>query len=130
MSIYEKASIKIMDKKVVNKEQFKKLVLKEAKKYLSEEEGKTEKTEEKVTFDKIESLINEMKGMNKSISSLIEESAEGDVEKTEASWVPNKDRDLDVIEHNKKKNITHVNEGEKEKWNRMLKYEIPTDEER
>jgi hypothetical protein len=83
----------------------------------------------RVTFDKVNTLINEMEGMNKSISSLsIGLDSKEVVEESEKKASPK--RDLDVNEHNKNKNIIHVNEGEKDKWNRMLKYEVPSDDER
>ena len=128
-----------MDRKVINKEQFRKMVIEEAKKFISDDKSLAEeKTSRKVTFDKVESLISEMKSINKSISSIIEESSESIVVNSEiekmtdpgAMWSPNKDRDLDPIKHNEKKNIMHVNENEKDKWNRMLKYEVPSDEQR
>jgi hypothetical protein len=127
-----------MDKKVINEEQFRKLVISEAKKFLAEDENSSTpeenvapKSKRKVTFDKVESLIKEMEQMPKSITSISfdDEVADNSSEiMEEVSKKPN--RDLDVIEHNKKKNIIHVNEGEKDKWNRMLNYKIPTDEER
>ncbi len=125
-----------MDKRTINEEQFRKLVISEAKKFLSEESSTPEKKSEpeykrRVTFDKVESLIKEIEQMPKSIMSI---SFDDDVEDAslniseDVSFGPN--RDLDVIEHNKKKNILHVNEGEKDKWNRMLNYKIPSDDQR
>lgn len=136
MSIYEKVSLYIMDKKVINEEQFRKLVIEEAKKFISEGETPAEKvavskeSKRKISFDKVESLINEMESMNKSISSLsidLDKSSTDEVIE-ESTKKPN--RDLDVIEHNKKKNVLHVNEGEKDKWNRMLNYNVPSDDQR
>ncbi len=126
-----------MDKKVINEEQFRKLVISEAKKFLSEEKNSPapEKNnaptpKRKVTFDRVESLIKEMEQMPKSIKSIsfddVADNSNGIVEAK--SKKPN--RDLDVIEHNKKKNIIHVNEGEKDKWSRMMNYQIPSDENR
>ena len=70
--------------------------------------------------------------MNTSITSLslsvLDESKKVSEEIVEESKGPN--RNLDVIEHNKKKNITHVNENEKDKWSRMMSYNVPKDEER
>lgn len=126
-----------MDKKVINEEQFRKLVISEAKKFLSEEKNSPapEKniaptSKRKVTFDKVESLIKEMEQMPKSIKSIsFDDVADNSNNIVEAkSKKPN--RDLDVIEHNKKKNIIHVNEGEKDKWSRMMNYQIPSDENR
>jgi len=130
-----------MDKKIINEEQFRKMVIEEAKKFISEEEAtpvKTVKTESKrkITFDKVESLINEMEGMNKSISSLSIDADEsaligGSKSSDEhLAWTPKKSRDLDVNEHNKNKITNHINEGEKDKYKRMLNYEVPSDEDR
>jgi hypothetical protein len=128
-----------MDKKIINEEQFKKLVISEAQKIMSEEssaaisgENSEPKSKRKVTFSNVESLIKEMEKMPKSILSISKDvldnsSNEGEIKET---WVPNKDRDLDPITHNQKKNIMHVNETEKDKWKRMLGYNIPSDEER
>jgi hypothetical protein len=129
--------LKIMDKKVINEEQFRKLVISEAKKILSEEESSPapEKniaptSKKRLTFDKVESLIREMEQMPKSIKSisLNDEVLSKSTIVEDKSKKPN--RDLDVNEHNKKKNIIHVNEGEKDKWSRMMKYQIPSDENR
>jgi len=119
-----------MEKKTINEAQFRKLVIEEAKKFISEEEVSAVKPEakRKITFDKVETLINEMENMNKSISSLSLDLDSKEVVEEGVSAKPN--RDLDVVEHNKKKNITHVNEGEKDKWNRMLNYQVPSDDER
>ena len=141
MSIYEKASLQIMDKKVVNKEQFRKLVIQEAKKYISEGENAPaeqpeKKTTRRITFDKVEGLISEMENMNNSISSImgegevVEESAPTTSESPVETWKPNQDRDLDPIEHNRKKNFKHINESEKDRIKRMLDYNVPKDEDR
>jgi len=126
----KKHLLKIMDKRVVNEKQFRKLVINEANKVISEEEKKAPITKRKITFDKVESLIKEMKKSNKSIASITTDSISDESEEIvkEEKYKPN--RDLNVIEHNKKKNIIHVNENEKDKWNRMLNYEVPSDEER
>ncbi|MEK6829893.1 MAG: hypothetical protein AABY15_07270 [Nanoarchaeota archaeon] len=123
-----------MDNKIViNEEQFRKLVIREAKKILSEEiiqkEDKKEApaSKRKVTFEKVESLIKEIEGMSKSISSIKIE--DGDV-KLVISEKKTVKRDVDMDEYNKKKNVIHVNENEKDKWNRMLNYKIPSDNER
>ncbi len=130
-----------MDKKVLNEAQFRKLVLSEAKKIIAEgnagansEEVSKPTAKRKVTFERVESLIKEIEGMPKSILSISFEgessTAEVKTEGLEEKWIPNKDRDLNPIEHNKKKNVMHVNENEKEKWSRMLNYKIPSDKER
>jgi len=128
-----------MDKKVINKEQFRKLVIEEAKKFISEEdlspaENTKKESTRKVTFDKVEGLISELENMNKSISSLFEVS-ENFIGGPKASdehltWTPKVERDLDPIEHNKKKNFKHINESEKDRIKRMLDYNVPKDEER
>lgn len=122
-----------MDKKVVNEEQFKKLVIKEAEKIISEGKDKTQ-SKRKITFDNVESLIKEMEGSNKSITSidLSEElyTEEEVIINENIDEVPRPNRDLDVNEHNRKKNINHLNEGEREKWNRMMNYKVPSDDER
>jgi len=128
-----------MDKKVINKEQFKKLVIEEAKKFIFEGDSSSvenvkKEANRRVTFDKVESLISEMENMNKSISSLFEGS-ENLIGGPKASdehltWTPKAERDLDPIEHNKKKNFKHVNESEKDRIKRMLSYNVPKDEER
>lgn len=123
-----------MDKKILNEAQFRKLVIEEAKKFISKKEASQpivieNKEIRKISFDKVESLINEIESMNKSISSLTIDSEEV-IEEIVKLKKNKQDRDLDVIEHNKKKNILHVNEGEKEKWERMLKYSIPSDDKR
>ena len=41
-----------------------------------------------------------------------------------------RERELDVDDINKKKHISIQNEGEKDRWNRVLNYHIPDDEER
>lgn len=131
-----------MDKKTINEEQFKKLVIKEAKKIFSENEkvtpivennkvDKSAKTN-KLSIDEVESLIKEMEEMNTSITSLsssvLGESKETAEEIVEGSNKP--DRGLDVIKHNKGKNVIHVDEKEKDKWSRMMNYEVPKDEDR
>lgn len=123
-----------MEKKTINEEQFRKLVIREASKFLSEGKSATTKTQEpkanrRVTFDKVESLISEIEGINKSISSIsFDDVSESEV-LSEGRKVDSK-RNLDVIEHNSKKNVNHSSEKEKDKWNRMLKYNIPSDENR
>lgn len=124
---------KIMNKKVINQEQFRKLVIEEAKKFISEEASTPVKEvpKTKISFDKVESLINEMENMNKSIYSLsIDLDINSSTEELIEESTKKINRDLDVNEHNKKKNILHVNEGEKDKWNRMLNYNVPSDDQR
>lgn len=119
-----------MERKVVNEEQFRQLVIEEAKKYIS-----TDASEDKVpacrkiTFESVESLIGKISEKNKTISSIkldevIFESSD------KSSKIDKITRDTDMGAYNNKKNVIHVNEGEKDKWQRMLKYEIPSDEKR
>lgn len=122
-----------MDKQIINEEQFRKLVIKEAKRIFSEEETNTPAIEsKKIHFDDIKKLINEMEDMNKSITSLnptlTEEVIEESIDEVQEETKP--ERDLNVNEHNRKKNVKHVNEDEKDRWNRMLNYNVPKDEER
>lgn len=127
-----------MDKKVINEEQFRKLVISEAKKFISEDstsntnEKNAPESKRKISFDKVESLIKEMEQMPKSIKSisLDDDIANNSIEIIEEVNEVKPNRDLDVIEHNKKKNVIHVNEGEKDKWSRMLNYKIPSDDQR
>jgi len=124
-----------MNKKVINKDQFRKLVIEEAKKIMSEDkEIIKESTDDKFSFNKVENLIKEMEGINKSISSIdmidpTDKEISKEVIKEEEYKNPIK-KDSNMKEYNNGKNVLHTNEGEKEKWNRMLKYEIPKDNER
>jgi type III secretory pathway component EscV len=127
-----------MDKKIINEEQFKKLVIKEAKKIFSEDKKSIPavevKTESKrLSIDEVDNLIKEMEEMNTSITSLslsILDESENVSEKTIEESKGGPDRTLDVIEHNRKKNINHVNENEKDRIKRMLNYNVPKDEDR
>jgi hypothetical protein len=116
-----------MDKKVINEEQFRKLVISEAKKCLSENKEETTPSTRRVTFDSVESLISEIGSMNKSIKALM---SENDLPEMEIKSEKVNKREMDLDAYNKNKNVIHVNEGEKDKWQRMLKYEIPNDEQR
>ena len=127
-----------MDKKVINEDQFRKLVIKEANKIFSDEEKSAPITEGKVeqkskfSFEDVENLINEMEVMNTSITSInlvAKKDTEGVIEESNSEKESPK-RDLDVIEHNRKKNVKHVNESEKDRIKRMLSYNVPKDEER
>jgi hypothetical protein len=127
-----------MDKKIINEEQFKKLVIKEAKKIFSEDKKSIPavevKTESKrLSIDEVDNLIKEMEEMNTSITSLslsILDESENVSEKTIEESKGGPDRNLDVIEHNRKKNVNHVNENEKDRIKRMLNYNVPKDEDR
>lgn len=131
----------------MNKEEFKKYVLTEAQKYLFEKDKtqpsplKTIKENhvvpskiEEGTIDpiQIKKLAEEIKKINKTIdlrNPLISESEESLVESILNNAIPLKDRAL-VDDLNRKKHIAFQNEGEKTKWERMLKYNIPSDEDR
>lgn len=142
----------------MNKEEFKKHVIAEAKKYLFSTENEvpaetlktikenvsiesTEEAKPSITAADIKRLAEEMKKINKKIdlrNPLISESEkslvgtileEGDVHLTQKDHLM-RERELDVDDINKKKHISMQNEGEKDKWNRMLNYHIPNDEER
>lgn len=127
-----------MNKKVINEEQFKKLVINEAKRLFSESKKsapvvkKIETKPKRLTIEAVENLIKEMEGLNTSINklslSILDESKIELNNKPDTLEGPK--RSLDVIEHNKNKNINHVNENEKETWNRMMKYKVPKDEDR
>lgn len=136
----------------MNKEDFKKYVIAEAKKHLFSTENEVpantlkaikENVNISITpIDKsnvinpldIKRLAEEIKKINKKIdlrNPLISESDESLVESimNENKLTP-RERQLDVDSINKSKHIPFKNEGEKDKWNRMLNYDIPEDEER
>lgn len=125
-----------MDKITINEEQFRKLVIREAKKILAEEKEAKEikkespESKRKITFENVENLIKKMDGLSKSISSI--KFDEESVKEVVSEKIENKQmkRDIDMDEYNKSKNIIHVNEKEKDKWNRMMNYKIPSDNER
>jgi len=90
-----------------------------------------------ITPDQIKKLAEEMKKINKKIdlkNPLISELGENMVSsvlnecKDSDSNSNLKDRQLDVDNINKKKNIIHVNESEKDKWKRMMNYNTFEDE--
>lgn len=131
----------------MNKEEFRKYVIAEAKKYLFSTENaksvespktiqetvKVKPTTCNITPSEIKKLAEEMKQINKIIdlrNPLISESEESLVESIINKNKPSKGTPLNLDEINKKKHINHQNEGEKDKWNRMLGYNIPSDEER
>lgn len=88
----------------------------------------------KITPDQIRKLAEEVKKINKKIdlrNPLISESQTSIVSnilENSESEKTIRDRHLDLDTLNKNKNINHVNESEKDKWKRMLKYNIPNDE--
>jgi hypothetical protein len=89
-----------------------------------------------ITPDQIRKLAEEMKKINKKIdlkNPLISELGQGVLSKmlnedssTKDSQI--KERQLDVDGINKKKNVIHVNESEKDKWKRMMSYNVFDDE--
>lgn len=89
-----------------------------------------------ITPDQIKKLAEEMKKINKQIdlkNPLISElgasiasSALNESESEKEARL--KERQLDVDNINKKKNIIHVNESEKDKWKRMMDYNVFDDE--
>ncbi len=90
--------------------------------------------ESAITPSQIKKLVEEIKKINKVIdlrNPLISESDESLVESLINEGKNDiRERELDVDGINKKKHITFQNEGEKNKWERMLNYNIPNDEER
>jgi hypothetical protein len=89
-----------------------------------------------ITPDQIKKLAEEMKKINKKIdlkNPLISELGQGvlstilnEESSTKDSLI--KERQLDVDGINKKKNVIHVNESEKDKWKRMMSYNVFDDE--
>lgn len=89
-----------------------------------------------ITPDQIRKLAEEMKKINKKIdlkNPLISELGQGVLSTILNEDSSNKDsqikeRQLDVDGINKKKNVIHVNESEKDKWKRMMSYNVFDDE--
>jgi hypothetical protein len=89
-----------------------------------------------ITPDQIKKLAEEMKKINKKIdlkNPLISELGQGVLstilnEDSSAKDSQIKERQLDVDGINKKKNVIHVNESEKDKWKRMMSYNVFDDE--
>ena len=89
-----------------------------------------------ITPDKIKKLVDEIKKINKKIdlrNPLISE-GQGSIvssilDETESKTTI-RDRELNVDEINRKKNVNHVSENEKDKWKRMMKYDVPGDDSR
>lgn len=95
------------------------------------------KESKNITPDQIKKLVDEMKKINKTIdlrNPMISESQESIVsnilKEDKEKNISLRDRELNVDEINRKKNIKHVNESEKDKWKRMMKYDVPDDESR
>lgn len=131
---------------LMNKEEFKNYVIAEAKKHLFSTENKNTLVKEnnstaeggesefKLNPSEIKNLAEEIKKINKKIdlrSPLISESNDSLVETIiNNNKFELREREVDVDDINKKKHVIFKNEGEKDKWNRMLKYNVPTDEDR
>ena len=136
----------------MNKEEFKKFVIEEAKKHIFAPEKdvpafikenvkieatSVEKKKLSITPDEVKSLAEEMKQLNKSIdfrnplfsdeSELISES-----ENKKESLKPSEKikRYDDMKDYNKGKGVHHLDESEKDKWQRILGYNVPGDTER
>lgn len=135
----------------MNKEEFRKYVIAEAQKYLFSKENEAATKSPKVIsentdneIDKnaspivdasdIKRLAEEMKKINKKIdlrNPLISESDDSLVETImKNSKIGTKGAPLDLEKINKTKHINFQNEGEMDKWNRVIKYDVPSDEER
>jgi len=135
----------------MNKEELKKYVISEAKKHLFSKESDVPAEslnviKENVSIEvssvdsgklnpsQIKNLAEEIKKINKKIdlrNPLISESNDSLVESIlNENKSTLKEREVDVNEINKKKHIPFQNEGEKDTWNRMLNYNVPTDEDR
>lgn len=135
----------------MNKEEFQKYVIAEARKYLFSTEkeipAKILKTikenvtivsvpanAEKLNPSQIKNLAEEIKKINKKIdlrNPLISESNESLVETIiNDNKTLLREREVDVNDINKKKHMPFQNEGEKDTWNRMLGYNVPSDEDR
>lgn len=88
-----------------------------------------------ITPDQIKKLAEEMKKINKTIdlkNPLISELGKGVLStvlnENSSKEVQLKERQLDVDSINKNKNIIHINENEKDKWKRMMNYNVFDDE--
>lgn len=129
----------------MTEEEFRKYVITEAKKYLYPIDNKksikdvqpvnenNKITKSSITPSEIKKLAEEIKKINKKIdfrNPLILESDSNLIQTILESSIPKTERRLDVDAINKSKNINFKNEVEKDKWNRMLKYDIPSDENR
>lgn len=89
-----------------------------------------------ITPDQIKKLAEEMKKINKKIDlknpliSELGESMLSSVLNESKENISLKERQLDVDDLNKKKNVIHVNESEKDKWKRMMNYNVFKDEKK
>lgn len=138
----------------MNREEFKKFVIEEAKKYIFTPENEApavakesvdaksepvSKKELDVTPDEVKNLAEEIGKINKNVdfrnpftfdeSEIVSESVKAS--KPESIKPSEKiQRYDDMHEYNKKKDSKHINESEKDKWQRILNYKIPGDTDR
>lgn len=87
------------------------------------------------SVEDVKRLAEEIKNINKTLdlrNPLISESDSNIVDEIlkDSKTYKLQERQLDVDTINKEKDIYHRTEGEKEKWSRFLKYEIPNDDNR
>lgn len=86
-----------------------------------------------ITPIQIKKLVDEMKKINKKIdlrNPMISESKDSILSDVLKEDISARNRELDVDEINRMKNVKHINENEKDKWKRMMKYDVPGDESR
>ena len=105
----------------MNKAEFEKFVLDEVKKYLPQKNIITEEAEqigEEITADQIKQLVSEMKKINKKID------LRNPFIDPEGKLLEN------IIPSQKVENKEMLNETQKNRWNRLLNYNIPNDENR
>ena len=115
-----------------NREEFKAFVISEAKKVINNS-GKVEgkkivkesvgEKREKITPANAAELASRMKELNKNLKFqapvISEHVSSGKIE-----------RDEDMSNYNKGKQIGYANEAETAKWQRMMGYEVPSDDKR
>lgn len=87
------------------------------------------------SVEDVKKLAEEIRSLNKTLdlrNPLISESESNIVDEIlkDSKTYKLQERQLDVDSINKDKDIYHKLEGEKEKWNRFLNYDIPTDDNR
>jgi len=113
-----------------NKEEFKQFVINEATKIIKRDKQgikkvvkeSVKKKEENVSPQNVAELANKMKELNKNLrfsNPVISEVSSRKIQ-----------RDEDMAKYNRQKNVAFKNESEKDKWNRMMGYEIPSDDKR
>jgi hypothetical protein len=97
--------------------------------------SKEEFSEGVFSVEDVKKLAEEIRSLNKTLdlrNPLISESESNIVDEIlkDSKTYKLQERQLDVDSINKDKDIYHKLEGEKEKWNRFLNYDIPTDDNR